>query len=58
MAGNKSWRIAFACFLPLFILIALPLFGIRSVWISWLAFLACPIAMISMMRMNKDEKCH
>jgi len=56
--GWKSRLMMFGCILPLVVIIALPLFGIQSAYLSWLAFLACPLTMIIMMKMNKDEKCH
>lgn len=44
------------CLLPLAAIIALPLFGIKGPYVTWLAFLACPLAMLFMMHMNNDKK--
>ncbi|PIN81889.1 hypothetical protein COV11_00855 [Candidatus Woesearchaeota archaeon CG10_big_fil_rev_8_21_14_0_10_30_7] len=56
--GWKSRLMMFGCILPVIAIFALPLFGVDNDYLVWLAFLACPLAMIVMMRMNNDEKCH
>ena len=56
---NKSWLMMLGCLLPIIIVVAAPFFGIKNQYLTWLAFLACPLAMFFMMSMNKDEKkCH
>lgn len=59
---NKSWLMMLGCLLPIIALFALPLLGVKSPYLSWLAVLACPLTMaIMMMLMSKDEKgkkCH
>lgn len=56
--GKKSWLMMAGCLLPLVALVALPFFGIKSIYLSWLAFLACPLAMFAIMRMSDKKKCH
>ena len=57
--GWKSWFMMLGCLLPIIILIAAPLLGIHSKYLSVVAFIACPLTMAFMMLMNKDkEKCH
>lgn len=54
--GKCKWLMMLGCLLPIIILIAAPLLGIKNQYITWLAFLACPLAMGLMMFMNKNEK--
>jgi len=56
--GWKSKLMMLCCVLPLLIIIALPLFGVRNAYLSWLAVLACPLAMGYMMITHKDKECH
>lgn len=56
---NKSRLMMLGCLLPIILLIALPFFGVKSQYLRWLGFLACPLAMVVMMRTSGDDKkCH
>ncbi len=57
---NTSWLMKICCLLPIIAIIILPLIGVKSAYLNVLAFLACPLAMLFMMLMNKDKnkKCH
>ena len=56
--GKKSWLMMLGCLLPIIALFTLPLFGIKSVYFSWLAFLICPLMMFFMMKdMNNEKNC-
>lgn len=54
---NKSLLIVLGCLVPIIIVIALPLFGIKSVLFSWLTVFACPLTMFVMMQMSDHKKC-
>ena len=54
--GKKSWLMMLGCLLPIIALFTLPLFGIKSVYFSWLAFLICPLMMFFMMKGMNNEK--
>ena len=54
--GKMSWLMMLGCLLPIIALFTLPLFGIKSVYLNWLAFLICPLMMFFMMRNDKKEK--
>ncbi|MBI4449073.1 DUF2933 domain-containing protein [Candidatus Woesearchaeota archaeon] len=57
---HKSWLMMVCCLLPIAIVMGATIFGVKNQYLTWLAFLACPMAMIFMMHMNKEEseKCH
>ena len=56
--GWKSWLMMAGCLLPIVILVAAPYLGFKGQYLTWLAPLACPLAMLFMMRMSKNGKCH
>ncbi len=56
--GWKSWLMILGCLLPILIVVAAPFFGIKNQYLSWLAFLACPLAMMFMMMSNDKKRCH
>jgi hypothetical protein len=60
--GHRShgWLMMLGCLLPIVIIMALPLWGIKIGRFSSLAFLLCPLMHIGMMFMSKSGKrtCH
>ncbi len=51
--------IMLACLaIPVALLIAVYVIGIKSQWIYWFALLMCPLMHFAMMYLHKEKKCH
>lgn len=57
---DGGWLMALCCAAPLLVIFTLPLLGVQSQYLTYLAVLACPLSMLLMsIMMNKKERsCH